>query len=51
MEQNENGRKSSLGLLQTITALLSKFNNVTLVCDDSLTLDSQRDPVCYKHCI
>ena len=27
-----------LGLLQTMTALLPIFNNVTLVCDDSLTI-------------
>ena len=38
MEQNENGRQNSLGLLQTMTALLRKFNNVTLVCDDSVTI-------------
>ena len=38
IEPNENWRKSSLGLLQTMTALLPKFKNVTLVCDDSLTI-------------
>ena len=38
MEQNENRSKSCLGLLQTKTTLLPKFNNFTLVCDDSLTI-------------
>ena len=36
-EQNEYERQISLGLLQTMTALQPKFNNVTLVCNDSLT--------------
>ena len=42
MEQNENGRRSSLGLLQTMTALLPKFNNATLICDDSLTIQPHK---------
>ena len=37
MGENENGRTSSLGLLHTVTALQPKFQNVTLLCDDSLT--------------
>ena len=35
---NKNGRISSLGLLQTMSVLLPKFNNVTLVYDDGLTI-------------
>ena len=31
-----------LGLLQTMTALLPIFNNVTLVCDDSLTIQPHK---------
>ena len=42
MEQNENGRKGSLGFLQTMTALLPKFNNLTLVCDDSLSIQPHK---------
>ena len=42
MEQNENGRQSSLGLLQTMTVLQPKFNNVTLACDDCLTIPTHK---------
>ena len=38
MEQNQDGRQSSLGLLETMTALQTKLHDVTLVCDDSLTI-------------
>ena len=40
MEENEFGRQSSLGLLQTMTALLSKFHYVTLACDDIMTIQT-----------
>ena len=42
MKPNENWRKSSLGLLQTMTALLPKLKNVTLVCDDSLNIQPHK---------
>ena len=42
MEQNENGKQSPLGLLQTMTALQPKFNNITLACDDSLTIQTHK---------
>ena len=37
MKENENVRQSSLGLLQTMTALQPQFHDITLACDDSLT--------------
>ena len=42
MEQNESERQCSLGLLQTMTALQPKFHDVTLVCDDSLTIHTHK---------
>ena len=42
MEQNENGRQSSLGLLQTMTALQPQFHDVTLACDDILTIQTHK---------
>ena len=42
MEQNENGRQSSLGLLQKMTALQPQFHDVTLVCDDILTIQTHK---------
>ena len=38
MEQKENEGKSLLELIQTMTVLLPKLKNVTLVCEDSLTI-------------
>ena len=37
MKQNENGRQSSQGLLQTMTALQPKFHIVTMECDEIMT--------------
>ena len=42
MEQNENGRQSSLGLVQKITAHRPKFHYVTLASDDSLTIQTHK---------
>ena len=42
MEQKENGRQSSVGLLQTITALHPKFHDITLACDDSLSIETHK---------
>ena len=42
MEHNENGRQSSLGLLQTLTALQPQFHDVTLACDDILTIQTHK---------
>ena len=42
MEQNENGRLSSLGLLKTMTALHPKFHYVSMACDDRLTIQTHK---------
>ena len=42
MKQKKNGRNSSLGLPKTMTALLPKFNNVTLVSDDSMPIETYK---------
>ena len=42
MEENENGRQSSLGLLQTMTALKPQFHDITLACDNSLTIQTHK---------
>ena len=42
MEEKKNGRQSSLGLLQTMTALQLQFHNITLACDDSLTMQTHK---------
>ena len=40
MEENTNGRQSSLGLLQTMTALQPQFHEITQEFDDSLTIQT-----------
>ena len=42
MEQNDNGRQSFLGLLQTMTGLQPKFHYVSLACNDSLTIQTHK---------
>ena len=40
MEHNLNGRQSSPGMLQTMTAIQPQFHDVTLACDDSRTMQT-----------
>ena len=42
MEENKNGRLSSLALYQTMTALQPQFHNITLASDDSLTIQTHK---------
>ena len=41
-DENEDGRQISLGLLQTMTALQPQFHDVTLACDDILTIQTHK---------
>ena len=43
IEKNKNGRQSFLGLLQAVTALQPQFNDITLACDDSLTIQTHKE--------
>ena len=42
MEKNKNGRQSSLQLLQIRTALQPQFHDITLACDDFLTIQTHK---------
>ena len=42
MEQNQNQRQSSIGLLQTMTAFQPQFRDVILEFDDSRTIQTHK---------
>ena len=48
MEQNEDGRQIFLGLFQKMTALQTKFYDVTLPCDDILTIQTHKVKLCIS---